>query len=464
MYGKSNEIILIVFFFSIFHLYPAHAQEMADFEQSNIFFKYPALWEQKDSGNSLNGNLTIEGPCEKMSLDWISDPGAPAYIILDKIEDAYEGDGIEIVSSKQGQIQMGERVASTLNLTYLFQGHHAKKLFAAWNSSRSNRFFLASISGCGSSLNSQPLYTLVKSFIDTTEVRTIKLEPKSETYAWSIILADLLASYHYEDLSVLPPNQINIQVSHSLAKETNGYQIDSQEVVRVGEPLLALGRAETVSALLRLNGYQVKSIRRGNEISLAVLNPSGIWQPVSINPADPGSSIGVLIDVPYDAVIIQDWEDQRAEVYAKQIKELVVRDVESSRIMNLKRATNIDPAWLENLKGFLESYNYIEAYQEGIFDCSNTAQIAWSLLKDNGYDARLMMSWNTHPLGEHLWVVLTYPEEADSYLAIETANTENNKLNFLGQVVEGAQYYHGIMYNSSNQFSRLHPEEGMWLS
>ncbi|MDD1741835.1 MAG: hypothetical protein LUQ47_00745 [Methanotrichaceae archaeon] len=465
--NRKMQIISIVFFFGLLYLYPAQAQEMADFEQSNIFFKYPASWELNESGNSSSGNLMIDESCDKIFLNWTIDPGVSPRIILDKIQETYEGSGIEVVSSRQGQIQMRKQEASTLNFTYLFQGHQAKKFFAAWNSSRSNRFFLASISGCGSSLNPQPLDTLIKSFLDTTEGLMLKFDPKSETDAWSIILGDLLSSYHYKDLRVLPPNQISIQVFHSLAQEANGYQIDSQQVIRASKPLLALARAKAVSALLQLNGYQVKLIQKGNEISLAVFNPSGMWQPVSINPADPGSSIGVLIDVPYDAVIFQDLEDQQAKemqaINTRQIEEILVKDVESSRIMDLKSPANIDPAWLEDLEGFLESYDYNEPYQEGIFDCSNTAQIAWSLLKDNGYDARLLMSWNTHPLGEHLWVVLKYPGETDSYVAIETANTENKKLNFLGQIVDDAKYYHGIMYNSSNHYSRLHPEEGMWL-
>jgi hypothetical protein len=466
---KLNIVVSIVFFFGLFHLHYAQAQKMADFEKSNIHFNHPTSWELSEFGDPLSGNLTIDGLCDKISLNWTNDPGISPQIILDKIEETYEGSQIEVVSSTHGQIQMREQEASTLNLTYLFQGHQAEKMFVAWNSSRSNRFFLASISGCGSSLNPQPFFMLVKSFRDATEDEMIKFEPKSETNEWSIVLGDLLSSYHYKDSKVLPPNEISIQVFHSLIHEANGYRIDSKEVVRVGKPLLALTRAKAVSALLRQNGYQVKLIQRGNEISLAVFDPSGTWQPVSINPADPGSSIGVLIDEPYEAVNFQNLDDiQAAEmqaINAKQIGELLVRDVESSRIIDLKRPINIDQGWIEDVEAVLESFDYNEPYQEGIFDCSNTAQITWSLLKDNGYDARLMMGWNNHPLGEHLWIAVKYPEEPDSYVAIETANTDKKKkLNFLGQIVEDEKYYHGIMYNSSIQYSRLHPEEGMWLS
>jgi hypothetical protein len=63
-----------------------------------------------------------------------------------------------------------------------------------------------------------------------------------------------------------------------------------------------------------------------------------------------------------------------------------------------------------------------------------------------------------------MWVVVKYPNEADRYVAVETANTDpSKKLVHLGKIVEDSDYFKGIMYNSSAQFSGMHPEEGMWL-
>jgi hypothetical protein len=63
-----------------------------------------------------------------------------------------------------------------------------------------------------------------------------------------------------------------------------------------------------------------------------------------------------------------------------------------------------------------------------------------------------------------MWVVVRYPYEADRYLAVEATNTDRNQtLHSLGRVLVKEEYYKGVMYNSSLQFSRLHPEEGMWL-
>jgi len=61
--------------------------------------------------------------------------------------------------------------------------------------------------------------------------------------------------------------------------------------------------------------------------------------------------------------------------------------------------------------------------------------------------------------------VVRYPYEVDGYVAVETANTDEKKrLVHLGKVVTDAAYLEGVMYNSSAQFSRLHPVEGMGLA
>ena len=73
-----------------------------------------------------------------------------------------------------------------------------------------------------------------------------------------------------------------------------------------------------------------------------------------------------------------------------------------------------------------------------------------------------MLSYKGHPLEEHMWVVVEAPNEKGRYVAIETANVDENKrLVNLGRVVSDEAYFRGIMYNTSEQFSRLHPEEGI---
>jgi hypothetical protein len=73
-----------------------------------------------------------------------------------------------------------------------------------------------------------------------------------------------------------------------------------------------------------------------------------------------------------------------------------------------------------------------------------------------------MLSYKDHPLGRHIWVVIRYPYEDGNYVAVEATNT-NSDLVHLGKVGWDDEYYYGIMYNTSMQYSWLHPEEGMWL-
>ena len=63
-----------------------------------------------------------------------------------------------------------------------------------------------------------------------------------------------------------------------------------------------------------------------------------------------------------------------------------------------------------------------------------------------------------------MWVIVRYPYGDQIYVAVEATNTNGNgDLFHLGRVVLKDDYFKGIMYNRSMQFSWLHPEEGMWL-
>jgi len=142
----------------------------------------------------------------------------------------------------------------------------------------------------------------------------------------------------------------------------------------------------------------------------------------------------------------------------------VLKDVDPSRHVQLERPNQVNQSWADELQGTLDSYSYQRKYQENIFDCSNTSQISWAFLEAKGYDARLMFSYKDHPLGQHMWVVVRYPYEEESYVVVEATNA-NGKSDFmhLGKLTFDDKYYHGIMFNTSMQYSWLHPEEGMWL-
>jgi len=81
------------------------------------------------------------------------------------------------------------------------------------------------------------------------------------------------------------------------------------------------------------------------------------------------------------------------------------------------------------------------------------------LLEGARYDASLMTGYEGHPLWDRVWVVVKYPE-SDGYVAVETLGGCGAGL---GNVVFEEVYGEGIMYNTSLQYSHLHPEIGMWL-
>ena len=136
----------------------------------------------------------------------------------------------------------------------------------------------------------------------------------------------------------------------------------------------------------------------------------------------------------------------------------------SSEYEELKSPAQENITWTNELQRVLDTYSYPKKYQENVFDCSNTSQICWALLESKGYDARLMFSYRDHLLGRHMWVVVRYPYEDQRYVAVEATNTNGNgDLLHMGRVVLKDDYLKGIMYNTSKQFSWLHPEEGMWL-
>jgi hypothetical protein len=142
----------------------------------------------------------------------------------------------------------------------------------------------------------------------------------------------------------------------------------------------------------------------------------------------------------------------------------VQKDCDPSRYEELKGPAQENITWMDGLQSVLDGYSYPKKYQENVFDCSNTSQICWALLKGKGYDARLMFSYRDHLLGRHMWVVVRYPYEDQRYVAVEATNTNGKgDLSHLGRVVLKDDYFKGIMYNTSKQFSWLHPDEGMWL-
>jgi hypothetical protein len=290
--------------------------------------------------------------------------------------------------------------------------------------------------------------------------------------AWASVLQDLLMSYHYKDPSALPTRSTSIQVALLLTASGQSYKLSSDENLSAGLPAILAIRPSLVQQILLEHGYLARLCQRHGLIWVIVQDPSGNWQSISVNPSEPSRTVGVLIkpeESRPEAEVYDDLEDllksSQAMIEDPIDQDLyIVRDCDPSEQVELKAPLKPGSTWIKGLSEILDSRSYDKKYQEGAFDCSNVSQICWTVLQGLGYDARLMFSYQGHPLGAHMWVAVKYPYEADRYVAVEATNVDKQgDLIHLGKAIFKPEYYRGIMYNTSAQFSRLHPDEGMWL-
>lgn len=438
-----------------------------------LAFQYPSDWAISALGNKVSGNISLSDSCARLVIDWIREPGLKPVDVLDQVVKTYDQGEVEILSKDQGKISIQGREVETLNISYKFKDYSAKKRLAAWTSEGSDRLFFASMSSCSVdySTNEEIFNRILGSFRDQ-ESREIFLEARSvQDDAWAIVLEDLLASYHYNDQSPLSSTAVYTEASHSLIPVNGSYRLSSSEKIRAEMSSRVIIRAAVVQKILQVSGYKTALIQKGGQIWVVVGDSSGRWQSVSLNPKEPWRMVGALV-VGQDRFsgLIYNTSRELAEDNSLNMNiptdssKFVQKDCDPSRYVELKGPVKENKTWMNELQSVLDNYSYPKKYQENVFDCSNTSQICWAFLKDKGCDAKLMFSYRDHPLGKHMWVVVRYPYEDDRYVAVEATNTNGNgDLLHLGRVVLKEDYLKGIMYNTSKQFSWLHPEEGMWL-
>jgi len=491
--------------------------DLTDYRCMDFALSYPMQWHISipESCSNAAGNLSLEGSEDGSGLQsgqsfaiyWMRDPGIEPEEILDQMQENYNREGVSITSSERKMIKVADQAAEILTLTYGFKDSRQKKMFAAWNSTLSDRMFIATLSGRqgsgsdgsgsagssdfdndssdDSSEDSILFQRIISSFVDLGRHDKVKLSEKPSAGPWPIVLDDLLSSYHYLDPISLPARQLHMQVSHEVSWGNGSYSLNSHDFVWSDPPKTAIYRAGAVLHVLQQAGYEAKMVQNSGEIALAVRDPEGKWTKVSLNPESPARMVGVLSNDTGEVAACSDWGELAAENGIKSgamigtgsdddgnaglqtgLENIIRKDCEPSRYVELAAPKDADRSadrtWLKNLKDELKRFEYGRYYEKDVFDCSSTAQICWSALTKSGYAARLMLSYKGHPLEEHMWVVVEAPNEKGRYVAIETANVDENKrLVNLGRVVSDEAYFRGIMYNTSEQFSRLHPEEGI---
>ncbi len=504
--------------FALFALWQTSLAAELDQGDCGFALEYPDGWAVTTSGSWPSGSLDISNQSARFSLVWMRDPGIDPEVCLNKAAEAYDGDQVSVLKRDYGSIPLGSNAldsiapgsiafgstaldspqansspqvsssfqvnssfqvssssqAQTMNLTYAFKGCQSKRWLAAWKSKASDRLFMASMSMLDNNTSEGDLlFTGLLSGFSDTEARSQELAPrKTADDKWAVLLQDLLSSYHYNGSSMIQPSVLHIQVSHILSTGARGYSLISEETISIDRPEDVILRPSAVLDVLKKSGYDARLIQFNGIISVIVLDPSGLWQVISINPSEPWRAIGALVWPDEINGIVCDNLSDLAEKNAADLEDVsgfdagsyVLKDCEAPRLVELEKPDDMNQSWAKELQSVLDQHSYGERYDKSNFDCSNVSQVCWEILESSGYDAVLMFSCEEDPLGAHMWVAVKYPYQEDRYVAVEATVIDKN-LNFvhLGKIAPEEEYYKGIMYNSSLQFSRLHPEEGLWL-
>lgn len=466
-------LFLIIALLSITPSSSSAAAGLSDYSGMGFTFRYPSDWAISVSGNQVSGNISVMDSCASIAIDWMRDPGLTPESILDQVAKTYNQGEVEILSKDQGKVLIQGREVETLDISYRFKDQNAKKRLAAWTSEGSDRMFFASMSSCSADyLANEVVFDRVLGSFQDLDSREITLEARSvQDDIWAIVLGDLLASCHYKSQSSFSSMSVYTAAAHSLIPVNGSYRLMSSEKIRAEMSLRTVVRAAVVQKLLQARGYNAALNQKGGQIWVVAEDPSERWQSVSLNPKESWRMVGALVvgQEGYSGLLYNTSEELVADNSLAlnshmDSNESVMKDVDPSRYEELKSPAGVNSTWTDELQRVLDGYSYPKKYQENVFDCSNTSQICWAILKSKGYDAKLMFSDTNHPLGRHMWVVVRYPYEDNRYVAIEATITNGiGDLTHLGRVILKDAYFKGIMYNTSMQFSWLHPEEGVWL-
>ncbi len=422
-------------------------------------------------GGFSKGVVILKNADACASISWIRDPGIePRILMADLVGKTCNRFDPQAAFS---QIMAGENPAVIADVHFRENYPFAGAKFAAWISKRSDRIFIASVKypRDGYHRISRIFQSMINGFSDTAIIS--QLAPRSSLMdCWAASLRDLLCSYAYANSGSPIRKEVRIGIRISSRGDAQDFNEHGVELSSFVSSEL-LNRASLVESILHDKGYHVKIMQQSGNIWPLVCDPSGNWQSVSLNPAEPWRMIGALVngqgnfDKWYVGVCYDEYASLAVDndVDISAIETGVKRLCEPSQILHLLPPRNGNAQWIQDLDGLLRRYSYRNRYyQRRIFSCANTSQILWAFLTDNGYDSRLMCSFDDHPMPRHMWV-MTRPVNENDFVAIEaTISNWRGELLSLGGVAFEEKYYTGIMYNSSMHYSILYPEQGMHLN
>ena len=130
-------------------------------------------------------------------------------------------------------------------------------------------------------------------------------------------------------------------------------------------------------------------------------------------------------------------------------------------VENMTDSTNI--TMKKHIQELLNQYKFTQPYQESVFDCTDSSAIVQELLKENGYDAKLIYGADTRSVEAsmwHMWVAIK--DEKNDYVLIETTKQPT-----IGSVIryrpkDESQYRYfqgGMMLNNSDEYAYYHESD-----
>ena len=435
---------------------------------ANFSFELPAGWNAALEGDRYEGNLTLEGACALVQIGWFEDSGIKPEDLLRQVIRGYRSDYIRfsVLTAEAGEpVAVGGERASSLNVYYIYGGQESQKRIVAWPSPPSGRFFFASFWSCPEAWdeNLERFELVCESFRDEGSERYVELEPRDATTdCWGTVLSETLSSYHFAEVAAPPSPEVGVRVVMKSHREGGTVsQLASEEMVSPTRELKDPPREGAILKLLRDEGYEVSLLRRGGAFWVVVRGPEGRWQAISSAAPEAARGLGTLVgpdEVEWYRGLVVDGPEETAgeEVEESSAKAVVEKDCDPPREVHLEPVADGNLTWILGLEGLLELYSYSQEEPDpGSF---HRAQVCWALIEREGHDAVLVTGYEGHPLHPRMWVAVKHPGDL-GYIAVDPGAGDGG----LGGIVFGAEYFEGVGYETSAQYSCLHPEKGLLL-
>ncbi|MDF0590695.1 hypothetical protein [Candidatus Methanocrinis natronophilus] len=429
-----------------------------------LAFATPAGWRAEVAGEFNEGNLTLAGACASAYIGWFEDSGIDPEGVLRQVVRGYRAGSLRfsVLTAEPGDpVTIDGQSSSTLNVYYRYGGQESKKRLAAWASPISGRFFYASFWSCPDEWdeNLASFTAFLESFKDGGSYDFVVLEPRRPALdGWGTLLSLTLQSYHFSGCYDRENPVVEVKVAMKSRRE--GERVDevaSEEVLSLIRGAQVPADVQALQEFLVDRGYGVAILRRGGDFWPVVQGPEGRWQAVSIARSGQGGGLGSLVDLDeaywYRGLVVDYPEDRIENRSFEGLK--IEKDCDPPFMVDLLPASEVNLTWILGLRDLLDRHSYVPGGSDP--EPFHRAQICWALLEREGYDALMVTGYEGHPLDTGMWVAVRHPG-GGGHLAVAPSSCGDGGL---GEIVSGAEYLRGIAYETSLQFSCLHPDKGL---